>query len=101
MTFGEHLEELRLSLVKAILSLVIGVLIGLLFANRVVEYVQTPLKNALEDYYGGLGGRQYHQFLIDRAASGHPVPADLDAAEKSFTDEGLVMEERLVDPRDL
>ena len=49
MTFGEHLEELRTSLVKACCALVIGVLVGLLFANHVVDYVQTPLKDALED----------------------------------------------------
>jgi sec-independent protein translocase protein TatC len=101
MTFGEHLEELRLSLVKAIVSLVVGVLIGLLFANRVVEYVQVPLKNALEDYYQQLGGQQYRQYLIERSEHGEPVPADLDAAEKTFADEGLIMEERYVDPRDL
>ena len=29
MTFGEHLDELRRSLLKAVLSLVIGFLIGL------------------------------------------------------------------------
>ena len=90
-----------MSLVKAILSLVIGVLIGLLFANRVVDYVQTPLRNALETYYSNLGGQQYHQFLIDQAAKGLPVPSDLDAAEAAFTEQGLIMEERLIDPRDL
>ena len=69
MTFGEHLDELRQSLLKAVLALVIGVLIGLLFANKVVEYVQTPLKNALEQYYSNLGGRRYRQELEERASA--------------------------------
>ena len=101
MTFGEHLDELRQSLLKAVLALVIGVLIGLLFANKVVEYVQTPLKNALEQYYSNLGGRRYRQELEERAKRGEPIPQDLDAAQQIFTEQGLVMEDHLVDPHDL
>ncbi len=71
MTFGEHLEELRTSLVKAVLALVIGVLIGLLFANHLVAYVQTPLKNALEEYYSGLGAKQYHEHLVKERDRAH------------------------------
>ena len=51
MSFGEHLEELRGVLVKAVFALGIGFLIGLLMANRVVMLIQKPLKTALEDYY--------------------------------------------------
>lgn len=101
MTFGEHLEELRFSLVKAVLSLVVGVLIGLLFANYLVAYVQKPLKNALEDYYTGLGAKQYHEYLEKQAAKGEPVPQDLDAAAKTFAEQKLIMEERYIDFRDL
>lgn len=50
MTFGEHLEELRRSLVRAILWLVAGLLIGLLFADRVILFVQTPLQEAIRSY---------------------------------------------------
>lgn len=101
MTFGEHLEELRFSLVKAVLSLIVGVLIGLLFANYLVAYVQTPLKNALEDYYTGLGAKQYREYLEREAANGAPVPKDLDEAARTFAEQKLIMEERYVDFRDL
>ena len=47
MTFGEHLDELRRSLIKSVLALVIGFLVALLFAGSVVDYVQTPLKESL------------------------------------------------------
>lgn len=50
MTFGEHLEELRQSLVKAIIWLAIGLGIGLLFANRVVAYVAKPLEAAIQEF---------------------------------------------------
>ena len=50
MTFGEHLEELRGSLVKAILWLAGGLLIGLYFADGVILFVQTPLRAAIQEF---------------------------------------------------
>jgi sec-independent protein translocase protein TatC len=50
MTFGEHLEELRQALVKAILWLVAGLLIGLYFADGVILYIQTPLEAAIQQF---------------------------------------------------
>jgi sec-independent protein translocase protein TatC len=51
MSFGDHLEELRVCLFKGVVALVIGFLVGLAFANWVVGYIQTPLKSALEEHY--------------------------------------------------
>ncbi len=51
MSFGQHLEELRLALSKALIALLIAFLIGLCVANYVVSYIQTPLKKALEEHY--------------------------------------------------
>lgn len=51
MTFGEHLEELRGSLAKALLWLVVGMSVGLgFFANRVIRYVQAPLESAIREF---------------------------------------------------
>ncbi|WP_145420449.1 twin-arginine translocase subunit TatC [Planctomycetes bacterium K23_9] len=50
MTFGEHLEELRACLVKAIIWLGIGLAFGLLFANKVVQFVSDPLKVAIQEF---------------------------------------------------
>jgi len=50
MTFGEHLEELRHSLVRAILSLAAGLVIGLFFADRIVLFVQMPLQTAIQKF---------------------------------------------------
>lgn len=51
MTFGEHLEELRIRLAKALIGVVIGVAAGLFVADWVVERIQDPLKAALTDFY--------------------------------------------------
>lgn len=50
MTFGEHLEELRHCLVRAVMWLAAGLVIGLFFADKVVLFVQTPLQSAIRDY---------------------------------------------------
>ncbi|MEZ6137799.1 MAG: twin-arginine translocase subunit TatC [Pirellulaceae bacterium] len=51
MTFGEHLEELRKCLGKAFLWLVAGTCIGLFFAESIVQFIETPLKAAIYDFY--------------------------------------------------
>jgi sec-independent protein translocase protein TatC len=50
MTFGEHLEDLRHSLFRAMIWLAGGLLIGLFFANEVVRFVQIPLEGAIEQF---------------------------------------------------
>ena len=51
MSFGEHLEELRVCLFRAVIGLFIGFLLGLLLAEHVVSWIKSPLTNALEKYY--------------------------------------------------
>jgi sec-independent protein translocase protein TatC len=51
MTFGEHLEELRTSLFRAVIALAIGFGIGLFFAGYIVRGIEEPLKSALEAFY--------------------------------------------------
>src|SRR5580658_9850880 len=53
MTFGQHLEELRTCLFRAIVGLAIGCCIGLLpwVCNPVVDFIKTPVEKALDVYY--------------------------------------------------
>jgi sec-independent protein translocase protein TatC len=53
MTFGQHLEELRTCLFRAIIGLAVGCGIGLLpwVCNPVVDFIKTPVEKALEVYY--------------------------------------------------
>lgn len=47
MTFGEHLEELRGALARALIGLLAGFLIALPFADDAVRFVSRPLEKAL------------------------------------------------------
>lgn len=51
MTFGEHLEELRVCLFRGVVGIAVGCLIGLFVANDVVRFFQGPLEQAMEEYY--------------------------------------------------
>ncbi len=55
MTFGQHLEELRTCLFRAIVGLALGCAIGLLpwVCVPVVKFIETPVNNALVNYYQG------------------------------------------------
>jgi sec-independent protein translocase protein TatC len=51
MTFGEHLEELRRALLKAFIWWGLGTIVGLMIADRIVKFIETPLKAAIKEYY--------------------------------------------------
>lgn len=51
MTFGEHLDDLRRCLLRAVLGLLIATGIGLYFGKDLVRTLQSPLQSALETYY--------------------------------------------------
>ena len=42
MSLGDHLEELRGRLIKALLGLAIGVVIGLIFCPKIIGFMQKP-----------------------------------------------------------
>lgn len=104
MSFGEHLEELRKSLFRAVLWLIGGVLIGLLVANRVVSFVQTPLEAALTRYFQAdskkVAGRkiqemrtQLRQRLIESGYDGESADQKIKEMQKRgdfFADEEYV-----------
>ena len=80
MTFGEHLEELRVCLFRGVIGLGLGCLIGFLIADRVVRFFQGPLETALEKYY------------LDNAL------ADFDKqyGELTFETKRMILDEKLV-----
>jgi sec-independent protein translocase protein TatC len=51
MSFGEHIEELRTALFRALIGLVIGVCVGLAVADDVVRLIESPLREALKSYH--------------------------------------------------
>jgi sec-independent protein translocase protein TatC len=98
MTFGEHLEELRQALWKSILALVVGVVIAFLFAKDVLLLVQSPLQQALDEYYVRMSRNAYKDHLM---SAGGAIPKDVDAAADFFAKQRLIMEEHWIDPYEL
>lgn len=83
MTFGEHLEELRHCLVRALIWLGIGLAIGLLFANRVVAFVADPLEVAIQ---GFRADRDLTRLGYD------PTDAEVKPLRRFLSDHALVWE---------
>ncbi len=50
MSFGEHLEELRQVLVRALYGVAIACILGFYLANSVVQFLQRPLTDAIADF---------------------------------------------------
>ena len=51
MTFGEHLEVLRVHLWRAIIGIAIGVAISLVFADSIIQTLQTPVVDAMKRHF--------------------------------------------------
>jgi sec-independent protein translocase protein TatC len=94
MTFGEHLEELRVCLFKAVLALTIGFGIGLAFAPWIVQVIQFPLENALERYYS----QEAIEYVNSRVP---PQMRDDPAVRRLVFEEGLIPEETFVAPAEM
>ncbi len=49
MTFGEHLEVLRIHVFRAVLGLFLAVLVSLLFGDRIFHWLRQPVERALRE----------------------------------------------------
>ena len=53
MSFGDHIEELRLRLFRAILGFLVALVIGLCVGQPMLEFIQAPVKKQLLEFYNG------------------------------------------------
>ncbi len=53
MSFGDHIEELRLRLFRAILGFLAALVIGLCVGQPMVGFIQAPVKKQLLEFYNG------------------------------------------------
>ncbi len=97
MTFGEHLEELRTCLFRALIGLVLGFLVGLYFGGEVVAFIQRPLKSALTTYRE----EQDVQMFRRLQAEGKLPPGDIDRYRTLVEKDQLLASEIYVDPREV
>ena len=92
MTFGEHLEELRRALFRSVVGLVIGFILGLLVANSVVRWIQTPLKEALTTHREILAEQELTSLYGDK------IPENL---KNYMKNEHIIFEDVLVEVGEL
>ena len=98
MTFGQHLEELRKCLFKAIGGLLVGFLIGLTIGEYVVKFIQQPLSNALTRYYQNESKERINEELAKLKEAGQASPWTTEQVEE-FVEKGhLLADEYYVDP---
>jgi len=86
MTFGEHLEELRVCLWKAVLGLAVRFCVGLYWGGDVVGFIETPLKDALKKYHEKQSVKEVGKRLDELGELGYKFPenADQDQLEVFF-----------------
>ncbi|TWU20818.1 twin-arginine translocase subunit TatC [Bythopirellula polymerisocia] len=101
MSFSEHLEELRAALFKSIAAWLVGTAFGLMIGWQVVDFVQIPLVDALENYYRGQAKETQLKWFEQQNSTGEPVPDDPAAAATEIANEGLMPEDWYIDPHEL
>ena len=97
MTFGEHLEELRVCLIRAALGLSVAVLIGFFVARPVVHLIEEPLRRALGKYYTERAIETFDTWQ-PRQAGGPPLPYSREEIVDAVEQHGLSFELREVHP---
>jgi sec-independent protein translocase protein TatC len=85
MSFGEHIEELRVRLILALLGLFVGVIVVFLppmeIASRVMRTMQAPAKQALDAFYK----KQYDEKVKEaEKVSARTVPLQATIAADEF-----------------
>jgi sec-independent protein translocase protein TatC len=51
MSFGDHIEELRYYLIRAILGLIVGIAVSFAFGHVVVKLITAPVEDQLNQFY--------------------------------------------------
>lgn len=98
MTFGEHLEELRGALLRALVGVVIGGALGLIVGYYVVDWIQRPMENALRTYYAEGAVAQYAEWSEVMTRHGRAMPYTLDEFAAVVNSKGYLPELQLLDP---
>ncbi len=101
MTFGEHLEELRGSLIRAIVGLVLGFAIGLLIGRQVTHFIQDPLVQALTAYYENQAEVAVRELVEEEIQAGRAHPERADELARMIKTQRLIFEQVFVEPREL
>lgn len=102
MSFGEHLEDLRGCLFRAVIGLMIGFCIGLAVGKQAVKIIERPLTNALNTFYTEQTIRRIEEEQRNPDSYFNHSETKYNVAElqKQF-EQGMTVETRLIDVDDL
>ena len=96
MSFGEHLDELRVTLFRAVIWLVAGVAMGLFCGTWVMKAVQFPLQNALDRYYLAHKQHELEARVAELREAGYPETlCQLPSTHRLLPEEVLMLPEDL------
>jgi sec-independent protein translocase protein TatC len=101
MTFGEHLEELRKCLWRAILGLIVGFAIGLYYGKTVANWIQSPVNDALTQYYQKEAEDRLHKAAEETNASAEQLKNSDEQAKDRLYQKQMLAEEVYLDPAEL
>lgn len=101
MTFGQHLEELRVHLFKAVMGLAIGIIIGFLLGDRVVGFIQKPLSDALSTYYQRQAIERTRVKIEEMRQQGLPLPENEDELDRLVHGDQMLPDEFFVNPAEV
>ena len=106
MTFGEHLEVLRVHVWRALLGLILGVVLALFFGDRIIDFLRTPIDNALREnnlptVENDLGGMDFTGFIKQLFSTEEKQPDEpAPAAEDTLADDEMVIRVPIKNLRD-
>ena len=51
MSFGDHIEELRTRMIRAIMGFLVALVVGLFIGKPVLDFIQAPVQAQLNEFY--------------------------------------------------
>src|SRR5262249_43769804 len=73
MSFGEHIEDLRTHLIRAIVGFVVALCVSFFFAPSVLRFIAAPVESQLLEFWKRYDGNQQDK-LMQEIRTGKQVP---------------------------
>jgi len=86
MSFGDHIEDLRTHLLRALGGVVVALVVSLGFAHLVLEFINAPVEKALGEYYDRREAAHIKEYLAkpENAEKLEPRQQNLDIPRKKL-----------------
>jgi sec-independent protein translocase protein TatC len=101
MTFGEHLEELRKYLFRALFGLMVGFAIGLYYGTDVVVFINRPVTEALGRYFQKQSKNRLHESTEKGNSNPEQVKAIEDRTDILIDKNQMLADDVYLDPVEL